>query len=57
MEKCAALKAELAACGETLPDADTLIAATALTRGGTLVSGNQADFARFSGLRVLDWTR
>ncbi len=57
MEKFGALKADLAAGGEILPDADILIAATALTCGGALVSGNKAHFARFPGLKVMDWTR
>ena len=57
MEKFSTLKAELAGRGELLPDADILIAATALTWGGSLVSGNRAHFARFASLKVVDWTR
>ena len=57
MEKFGTLKAELAVRGEILPDADILIAATALTWNGSLVSGNKAHFARFAGLKVTDWTR
>ena len=57
MEKFGTLKAGLAARGEILPDADILIAATALTCGGSLVSGNKAHFERFAGLKVVDWTR
>jgi tRNA(fMet)-specific endonuclease VapC len=57
MRKFGALKAELVVRGETLPDADILIAATALTCGGSLVSGNKTHFARFAGLKIMDWTR
>jgi tRNA(fMet)-specific endonuclease VapC len=57
MEKFGVLKAELATRGEMLPDADVLIAATAMNCGGSLVSGNRQHFARFAGLTVLDWTR
>ena len=57
MDKFGTLKAELAARGEILPDADLLIAATAMTSGGSLVTGNKAHFARFAGLKVMDWTR
>lgn len=57
MDKFGSLKADLAARGEMLPDADLLVAATALTRCDALVSGNAAHFARFTGLRVMDWTR
>ena len=57
MEKFGTLKAELAARDEILPDADILIAATALTRAGSLVSGNGGHFARFESLKVIDWTR
>ena len=57
MEKFGILKAELAVRGEILPDADILIAATALTWGDSIVSGNKAHFARFNGLKVMDWSR
>jgi predicted nucleic acid-binding protein len=57
MEKFGAVKAELVVRGEILPDADILVAATALTCGVSLVSGNKSHFARFAGLKVMDWTR
>jgi tRNA(fMet)-specific endonuclease VapC len=57
MRKFGALKADLVTRGETLPDADILVAASALTCGGSLVSGNKTHFARFAGLKVLDWTK
>ncbi|MEI8242576.1 MAG: hypothetical protein WCI17_04855 [bacterium] len=50
-------RTDLAERGETLADADLLIAATTLTCGGTLVSGNRTPFARIPGLTELDWTR
>jgi tRNA(fMet)-specific endonuclease VapC len=34
---------------------DTLIAATALARGATLVTHNRREFARVPGLAVVDW--
>ena len=57
MEKFGVLKAELVQRGEILPDADLLVAATALTRCEGLISGNTTHFARFAGLKVVDWTR
>jgi tRNA(fMet)-specific endonuclease VapC len=57
MERFGTLKADLAERGESLADADLLIAATALTHGGTLISGNRSHFARIPGLTVLDWTK
>lgn len=57
MQKFGALKAELVANGEILPDADILIAATAIVRNGSLISGNKAHFVRFTELKIIDWTR
>ena len=57
MERFGALKANLAKSGSVLPDADILVAATALTRCDSLVSGNTTHFSRIPGLSVLDWTR
>lgn len=57
MQKFGALKAELVANGEILPDADILIAATAIVRNGSLISGNKARFVRFTELKIIDWTR
>ena len=49
-------KARLAASGEALPDADILIAATALRHNARLVSGNLKHFSRFPGLTSESWT-
>ena len=47
--------AGLAHEGETLATMDLLIAATALTRGASLLTANEAHFARVPGLRVLGY--
>jgi len=57
METFGVLKAGLTASGMPLPDADILIAATAITHGAMLITGNATHFARFTGLKVQDWTR
>lgn len=41
--------------GEPLATMDLLIAATAVTHGAALLTANEADFARVSGLRVLGY--
>ncbi|MCR5751225.1 MAG: PIN domain-containing protein [Kiritimatiellae bacterium] len=48
-------KAVLASRGESVEDADVLIAATALAYDATLVTGNIRHFSRFEGLRIEDW--
>jgi tRNA(fMet)-specific endonuclease VapC len=40
-----------------IPDADILVAATALSIGRPLVTGNAKHFARIEGLELEDWTR
>lgn len=50
-------RARLAARGETPPFADGQIAAIAQTQNLTLVTRNDGDFRRFSGLRVVSWRR
>jgi tRNA(fMet)-specific endonuclease VapC len=47
----------LAARGDLIPDADLLIAATALTHGLTLVTHNTQHFSRIPGLSLEDWTQ
>ena len=50
-------KATLAAAGRLVADADLLIAAIALGRGGTLVTGNRKPYERLPGLGLEDWLR
>lgn len=51
------IKALLAFRGESLPDADLLIAAITLAHGATLVTGNTAHFERIPGVRLENWIR
>jgi len=51
------LKADLVGKGLALSDADLLIAATALTHGELLVTGNEDHFSRIPGLRLANWIR
>lgn len=55
LQKFGEIKAELQKTGELLPDADLLIAATALDAGTTLVTGNIRHFSRISGLSLENW--
>ncbi|MDX1478817.1 MAG: hypothetical protein R3301_13985, partial [Saprospiraceae bacterium] len=57
MMKFGKLKAELSSAGRPLPDADVLIAATAILHCTGLVTGNEAQFARFTELRTENWLR
>jgi tRNA(fMet)-specific endonuclease VapC len=57
MMKFGQLKAELSKLGRILPDADILIAATALIRCNRLITGNTAHFDRFFDLRVENWIK
>lgn len=51
------IRAELEREGRRLADPDLRIAATALARRVTLVTGNVRHFARVPGLEVEDWIR
>ena len=51
----AAERARLAALGRPAPRTDGEIAAVAVSRGLTLVTRNQRDFAVFDGLVLEDW--
>lgn len=57
MTRFGTLKADLVARGLILPDADLLIAATALIYGKLLVTGNEEHFSRIPGLRLANWIR
>ena len=58
-EKCARqaarLQADLEALGCAIGPLDTLIAATVLSHGATLVTHNTREFARVPGLKIEDW--
>ena len=51
------LKAGLALEGFMLPDADLLIAATALARDATLITGNVKHFQRVGELKTDNWLK
>ena len=49
------LRAGLLDAGQSTPEMDLLIAATALVHGLTLVTHNVQDFVHVPGLTVVDW--
>lgn len=51
------IKATLERAGESLPDADILIAAVALDRNLILATGNVKHFERIPNLKAEDWLR
>lgn len=55
-DKASEIYADLRQRGELISDADILIAATALTRGLALVSGD-ADFLRIEGITIENWLK
>ena len=55
IERAATLYAELYRCGDLLPDADILIAATALDAQRTVVTNNLTHFQRIPNLTVENW--
>jgi tRNA(fMet)-specific endonuclease VapC len=53
--RAAELYAELYRRGQLIPDADLLIAATAIEQGLVLSTNNLADFGRIPGLKIDNW--
>ena len=49
------VKAYLVKAGLAIPDADVLVAATALSRSCPLATGNVRHFSRIWGLQLQDW--
>ena len=49
------LRASLEKAGTPIGSMDMLIAAHAISQGVTLVTNNTREFARISGLRLVDW--
>ncbi len=50
-------KASLRQAGQTVADADLMIAALTLSHAGTLITGNIKHYARIPDLRIEDWIR
>jgi tRNA(fMet)-specific endonuclease VapC len=50
------LRAELEAVGRPVGAYDTMIAGQALARAWVVVTSDVADFARFKGLQIVDWS-
>jgi tRNA(fMet)-specific endonuclease VapC len=53
--RAASIYATLRAKGQIIPDADILIASTALEQGLSLATGNRRHFERIDGLSLEDW--
>ena len=53
--QAAHVRHQLASSGTPIGPMDTLIAATALEAGLTLVTGNLGEFSRVDGLSVVNW--
>ena len=54
---CSLLRAQLKREGSPIGALDGLIAAQALRREWTVVTGNRREFERVAGLAVIDWTQ
>lgn len=57
VERASDVYAGLHRAGALLPDADLLIASTALVHGFAVVTNNTAHFSRIPGLSVQNWLR
>jgi tRNA(fMet)-specific endonuclease VapC len=55
--KASDVYADLSRRGELIGDMDTLIAATALTYGYTLITNNARHYSRVQGLQIDNWVR
>jgi tRNA(fMet)-specific endonuclease VapC len=53
--RAADIYADLKSRGQLIPDADMLIAATALEHGMVLATNNLADFRRINSLQIDNW--
>lgn len=53
--RAADIYADLHVRGQLIPDADILIAATALGNNLVMATNNLADFGRIAGLRIDNW--
>jgi len=53
--KAASIRAKLEKTGLVIGPYDILIAATALSQNGTLVTHNTAEFQRVESLKLVDW--
>jgi tRNA(fMet)-specific endonuclease VapC len=56
-ETAGAIRADLEKKGRPIGAYDTLIAGQALRRGLTLVTDNEGEFRRVSGLKIENWVR
>jgi len=55
--RCGKLRAELERRGTPIGDADTRVASIALSRGLTVVTGNERHFQQVPGLEIEDWLK
>lgn len=51
----ARIRADLESNGQQIGPCDVLIAASAISYGGTLITHNQKEFSRVNGLLIDDW--
>lgn len=57
MKRFGEIKSNLYKKNMMLPDADILVAATALEKSDAIVTGNVKHFERISGLKIENWIR
>ena len=56
-EHAGQIRAELSAVGKPIGPFDVMIAGHARSRGTCLVTNNEGEFMRVSGLRLVNWTK